>query len=173
LQAIQVAKAFAQAHESLRQDDGVVALLKSLRKDNLFKVYAMSNVGKEDFAAFSDKMDWSLFDGVFTSGEAGMRKPNKDFFSYVLERTGISPERVLFVDDKHENLLAAETLGIHSVVFNESTAEDLKRLVDGPVTRGTAYLRRHAKRLESVTSTGVTVPDNFAQLLILEATQDL
>jgi epoxide hydrolase-like predicted phosphatase len=172
LQTGEVAKAFSEAHQSLRQDDAVVGLISSLRYGGIFKVYAMSNVGKEDFAALSDKMDWSLFDGVYTSGQAGMRKPDKEFYRFVLERMQIAPERVVFVDDKHENALAAETLGIHSMVFNDSTIHDLQRLVDDPFSRGIAYLHRHAQQLTSITDNGVSVPDNFAQLLILEATQD-
>lgn len=133
----------------------------------------MSNIGKEDFAAISDKIDWSLFDGVFTSGEAGMRKPDKAFFHYVLRRIELAPELVTFIDDKKQNVLAAQTLGINSIVFTESTVHDLRRRIDDPVSKGVAYLRRHAGRLDSVTNTGVPVPENFAQLLILEATQDL
>ena len=92
LDASQVAEAFSQARESLQPNDMVVAFLKELRKLVSVNVYAMSNIGREDFAALSGKMDWSLFDRVFTSGEVGMRKPDSCFFYHVLEKINLAPE---------------------------------------------------------------------------------
>lgn len=172
LKASQVAEAFGQAHDSLKPDESIVALLRSLKSGGKFKIFAMSNVGKEDFAALADRMDWSLFDDVFISGKAGMRKPDKEFFRYVLTKIEFAPEQVVFIDDKQENVRAAEELGINGVVFDESTVQHLKGFIDDPVSRGMAYLRRNARQFDSVTDTGVSVPDNFANLLILEVTQD-
>ena len=172
IEASQVAKAFSQARESLQPEDTVVHFLKHLRKRTSIHVYAMSNVAKEDFAALSQKMDWSLFDRVFTSGAIGMRKPDHNFFRYVLEETHLAPEQVLFVDDKRENVLAAECLGIRGIIFDDSTVHTLQDLLGGPVARAYEYLYRNAKHFDSITDGGVLVQDNFAELLILDATQD-
>lgn len=48
----------------------------------------------------------------------------------------------------------------------------LKRFMNNSVERGYAYLYRNAKHHDSITDSGVVIPDNFAQLLILDATQD-
>jgi HAD superfamily hydrolase (TIGR01509 family) len=172
LDATQVANAFKQAHQSLKQDPVVVAFLKQIRSDGKLRVYAMSNIGKEDFADLQHLMDWSLFDGVYASGDAGMRKPDPSFFRYVLNQIKIAPERVIFVDDKQENIAAAESLGINGFVFKDDTIEDLKKRLDDPHAKGMAYLHRNAEQFDSATSDGTPIPDNFAKLLILEATED-
>jgi HAD superfamily hydrolase (TIGR01509 family) len=172
IEASQVVEAFAQARESLQPDNTVVTFLKHLRKSTLVNVYAMSNVAREDFAVLSQKMDWSLFDRVFTSGEAGMRKPDPSFYCYVLEEIKLAPEQLIFIDDKRENVLAADRLGIRGILFDNSTVHTLQTLLDGPVARGYEYLYRNAKQFDSITDGGVVVQENFAELLILEATQD-
>lgn len=172
IEASHLDEAFSQARESLQPDDMVVTFLNHLRKSPLVNVYAMSNVAREDFAALSRKMDWSLFDQVFTSGAAGMRKPDHDFFHYVLEEINLAPEQVVFIDDKQENVLAADRLGIRGILFDNSTVLTLQTILDDPVARGYEYLYQNAKQFFSITDSGVVVHDNFAELLILEATQD-
>ena len=172
IEASQVAEAFSQARESLQPEDTVVKFLQHLGKSASVNVYAMSNVAREDFAALSRKMDWSLFDRVFTSGAVGMRKPDHNFFCYVLEEIKLAPEQVVFVDDKRENVLAADRLGIRSILFDNSTIHNLQTLLGGPFARGYEYLYRNAKQFNSITDGGIVVQDNFAELLILEATQD-
>ena len=168
----QVAEAFSQARESLQPEEMVVTFLKHLRESALVKLYAMSNVAREDFAALAQKMDWSLFDRVFTSGAVGMRKPDPNFFNYVLDEIKLAPEQVVFVDDKRENVLAADCLGLRGILFDNSTVHNLQILLGGPVAKGYEYLYRNAKQFDSITDGGVVVQDNFAELLILEATQD-
>lgn len=61
LSASEIAEAFSQARESLEPNHAVVTFIRELRKDSTVKVYAMSNVGKEDFEELEKKMDGSLF----------------------------------------------------------------------------------------------------------------
>ncbi|KAI5917034.1 hypothetical protein F4810DRAFT_716849 [Camillea tinctor] len=63
----------------------------------------MSNVGKEDFEELTTKMDWPLFDRVFTSATAGMRKPELRFYLHVLDNIGLAGNQVVFIDDKEKN----------------------------------------------------------------------
>lgn len=100
----------------------------------------MSNIGKEDFAGLECKMDWSLFDGVFTSASAGTRKPETNFFRHVLDQISLSGSQVVFVDDKEENVQAARALGIRGFVFEESTIQDLREIFDSLVGMGWRYL---------------------------------
>jgi HAD superfamily hydrolase (TIGR01509 family) len=170
--AVQIAEAFSQAHGSLKPNQEMLTFLKELREKASIKVYAMSNVGKEDFAALSRKIDWTLFDAVFTSGEAGMRKPDHAFFHHVLQTIDLAPEQIILVDDKRQNALAAERLGMRGVVFNDSTIGDLRSMVNSPQAKGTEYMYRNARQFDSVTSNGLSFSDNFAQLLILETMRD-
>jgi HAD superfamily hydrolase (TIGR01509 family) len=173
IDASQIDKAFAQARASLQPDAAIVTFLKNLRKRLPIRIYAMSNVSKEDFASLADKMDSSLFDHVFTSASHGTRKPELDFYRQVLQQIDMKPEHVVFVDDKHENVLAAEEVGIRGLVFNNDTVKTLQHILYGPVTKGYDYLHLHRRRFDSVTDSEVFVGDNFANLLILEVTQDM
>ncbi|KAJ6564821.1 hypothetical protein B0H19DRAFT_942055, partial [Mycena capillaripes] len=46
----------------------------------------------------------------------------------------------------------------------------LRNLLGDPVPRARDYLRHNARRLQSITNTGVAVQENFTQLMILQAT---
>ena len=178
ISALEVAEAFSQARNSLQPNNAMLSFIHELKEASrgAVKVYAMSNISKEDYAVLSTKMaDWSVFNRVFTSGHAGMRKPDFSFYHHVLEETKLAPEEAIFVDDRMENVLAARSLGIKSLVFdhNSTVTRTLSNIFDDPVRKGYEYLYRNAKRFDSITDSGVVVPENFAQLLILDATHDL
>ena len=172
-----VAEAFSQARDSLQPNHAMVSFIHDLNKQSqgAIKIYAMSNISKEDWAVLSTKMpDWSIFAQVFTSGHAGMRKPDSEFYNHVLREIKQSPEETLFIDDKLENVQAAKSLGIESLVFNNSVniIHALKTMLNDQVERAVQYLNRHAPHFDSITDTGVDVQDSFSLLLILDAMRD-
>ena len=175
--ASEVAEAFSQARDSLQPNIDMISFIHKLKKASrgTMEVYAMSNVSKEDYAVLSTKLaDWSVFNRVFTSGHTGMRKPDLSFYRHVLKEIKLAPEEAVFIDDKMVNVLAAKSLGITSIVFDDSSTVicTLRNMMSSSVERGYGYLYRNAKHLDSITDRGVVIPDNFAQLLILDATQD-
>jgi FMN phosphatase YigB (HAD superfamily) len=103
-----------------------------------------------------------------------MRKPDLCFYKFVLDGIKAEPESVVFVDDRPENVLAARSLGINGIVFDdvERVRQALRNLVSDPVKRGMAFLENRAGHLESETNLGNNIAENFAQLLILEATRN-
>ncbi len=179
LDSSDVAEAFSKARSSLQPDKSLTSFIRKLKVNaggNL-SVYAMSNISKPDYKVLRTKeADWSIFDNVFTSGHVGMRKPDLCFYRYVLKAISASssPEEVIFVDDKLENVISAQSIGINGIVFEnaQELRRKLKNLLGDPVGRGKEFLTSNAKQLNSVTNTGVTIHDNFAQLLLLEATND-
>jgi len=66
------------------------------------------NVGASFFSDF-----YQCFEKVYYSFEMGMRKPDSQIFSYILNKHDLSPKRTLFIDDKKENTDAAAALGIN------------------------------------------------------------
>ena len=174
----EVTEAFSQVRDSLQPNNAMISFIQELKEatQGAVKVYAMSNISKEDYAVLLTKMTyWSVFDRVFTSGHAGMRKPDLSFYHYVLEETKLAPEEAVFIDDKLENVLPARSLGIKSIVFDHNSAvtRALSNIFDDPVRKGYKYLYRNAKQFDSISDSGTVVPENYAQLLILEATHDL
>ena len=177
LQPSEVAEAFLQARDSLQSNDAMISLVHELKEasNGTLRVYAMSNISKPDYIVLA-KMpaDWSVFDRVITSCEAGMRKPSRSFYMYVLEVTHTAPQEAIFVDDKFENVFAARSLGLHGILFDNTAnvGRSLRNMLGDPVGRGKAFLSRNARQFGSITDTNIVVHDNFAQLLILDATKD-
>ena len=172
-----IAKAFEQARESLLPNDEMLSFVRELKRqsDGHLRVYAMSNISQPDYEYLRTKpADWSLFDKVYTSADAGDRKPNLGFYRHVLDDIGVDPRSVVFVDDRPENVLTARSFGVRGIIFNDQkrVIQAIQNAVGEPVHRAKSYLQRNAKHLHSVTSTGVPLKENFAQLLILEATRD-
>lgn len=58
-----------------------------------------------------------LFDAIYVSCRLGVRKPEPAFFEALLERTGVGPHELLFVDDRQANVDAAGELGIRGHRF--------------------------------------------------------
>ena len=174
--ATEVAEAFSQARESLQPNHAMVAFIHDLkqRSQGAIQIYAMSNISKEDYNFLSSRLiDWSIFDQVFTSGYTGIRKPDSEFYRYVLQRIELSPEETLFVDDRQENILVAKSLGINSIMFNDNTTviHSLKTILYDPIGKAFQYLNRQA-HFDSITDTGICVSDNFARLMILDTMRD-
>ncbi|KAI0848056.1 HAD-like protein [Daldinia vernicosa] len=172
LSASEIAEAFSQARESLQPDHAIVSFLHKLKKDPTIQVYAMSNIGKEDFEELATITDWHLFDRVFTSAAAGMRKPELGFYRHVLDHINLVGNQVVFIDDKEENVDAARAAGIRGLVFGKSTIHILHELLDSSVGKGWRYLFQNAKQCDSITDSGVVFTDNFAKLLIADTLQD-
>ena len=173
----EIARAFNQARDSLKSNDEMLNFVHELKlqSDGKLRVYAMSNISHPDHEYLRTKpADWSLFDKVYTSADAGERKPNLGFYRHVLDDSGADPRSVVFVDDKPENVLSARSFGMRGIVFDDQkrVIQAIRNAVEDPVHRARSYLQRNAKLLHSITSNGFTLKENFAQLLILEATCD-
>lgn len=66
-----------------------------------------------------------FFDKVYFSHRVGMRKPDTEIFQFILDETGINPEKTLFVDDSPQHIEAAKTLGIQTIYLEKGmTIED-------------------------------------------------
>ncbi|KAF9063013.1 Haloacid dehalogenase-like hydrolase-domain-containing protein [Rhodocollybia butyracea] len=169
-----VRRAFQEARESLTSQPLMTDLIRELKPGR--GIYAMSNISAEDFAFLQTvkSSDMDLFDHCFTSSAAGKRKPDILYFHHVLERTGADPSRTIYVDDKLSNVQAACSLGMAGILYEDfkTVERTLRNLCFDSTSRGESFLKRHAGQHLSYTSTGVVIYENFAQLLILEATRD-
>ena len=84
---------------------------------------ALLSNAPETVAAAIDRSDWSQhFSHRFYSCRLGHAKPDPAAFTTALERLGADPHRVLFIDDRAANTLAAEELDIPSITFTTARA---------------------------------------------------
>ncbi|THU83813.1 HAD-like protein [Dendrothele bispora CBS 962.96] len=164
--------ALDEARETLVFRPEMISLLRELKLQGNFQLYAMSNISLPDFHFLATKFDFSIFDRVYTSYAMHERKPDLAFYRRVLAEISGDPEKMIFIDDKPENVLTAKSFGMHAIVFKdpESLWRQLLNLLGNPVHRAKGYLEKNAGQLNTITSTGVTFMENFSQLLIYELT---
>ena len=58
-----------------------------------------------------------IFDVVVVSYELGHAKPDREIYEATLSRLGVVPQQALFVDDRGENIAAADELGLRTFHF--------------------------------------------------------
>ena len=74
---------------------------------------------------FADVLD--RFDGLVTSHEVGLRKPDPRIYEYTGRLAGARPAECLFIDDLPANVEGARACGWQGVVYRKG--DDLRRLL--------------------------------------------
>lgn len=167
-----ISEAFKQCRGTLRVDHDLLGKLKELKAEmnGHLKVYAMSNIARDDFARLQAVLsDWSLFDGVYTSYEAGMTKFELGFFEHVLKSIGCSdPTSAIFVDDKHGQVNTARSFGIQGIIFEsgDKLMRQLRNQLFDPVKRARQYMVDHAGSHVSRIENGPDLHEFFSQFII-------
>jgi len=102
-------------------DPDVVAIAEQLSQR--FPLALLSNA--------TDELEWvlehrfgirHLFQVVVNSATAGVAKPEPAAYHLALNGLRLHPEEVVFIDDKPRNIVAAEALGIPSILFTDAVA---------------------------------------------------
>jgi putative hydrolase of the HAD superfamily len=90
---------------------------------------ALLSNAPEPLATAIDHSGWApSFDRRFYSCRLGLAKPDSAVYKAVLDDLGATPQSVLFIDDRPENVLAAAPLGLQAVRF--TSAEELPGQLD-------------------------------------------
>ena len=85
-----------------------------------YKVYGLSNWSHETFPMVKDKYEaFSMMDGIVMSGEELIAKPDLRIYKILLERYGLKAEECVFIDDRKENIIAGEQIGIRGIIFED------------------------------------------------------
>ncbi len=91
--------------------EGSIALQRALRRKGI-PVFALTNFGEYSFAEALPKLDFlSEFDRRYVSGELKVTKPDPRIYAIVEADSGIAPDRLLFTDDRADNITAAARRG--------------------------------------------------------------
>ncbi|KIC35837.1 HAD family hydrolase [Leisingera sp. ANG-M7] len=99
-------------------------------------VFALSNFGAETFeiacAAYPALRD---FDRTFVSAHLKCIKPEPEIYAILERETGVAPDRLLFTDDRPENIEAADARGWQTHLFT-APAPFAARLVQAGLLTG-------------------------------------
>jgi len=86
-------------------------------------LYALTNWSHETFHHARARFGWlEHFRDIVVSGEVGIKKPDPRIFRLMLERIGVEPAAVAFIDDVADNVESAEALGMRAVHFTSPAA---------------------------------------------------
>lgn len=97
--------------------DGSWAILRALRAKGV-PVFALSNFGIDSFAyAETQYPELAEFDRRFISGHMGVIKPEARIYEMVEEESGLKGADLFFIDDRADNIAAAEARGWKGHVF--------------------------------------------------------
>ncbi|MAC12660.1 MAG: hydrolase [Sphingorhabdus sp.] len=94
-------------------------------------LYAITNFGHEFWAGFRPEQPiFDLFADILVSGTEKLMKPDAAIYALAIERFGVDPAASLFIDDRIENVRAAEAAGMHGHVFQdaETLRAELERM---------------------------------------------
>lgn len=81
--------------------------------------YLLSNASDLFFTYFANFGALEDFDGAVISCQERLLKPEPEIYRRLLERYALQPEACLFLDDRRENVEAAQALGMAGYVFRE------------------------------------------------------
>ncbi len=92
-----------------------VDILKKL-KDKNYDCYVLSNWSAETFEGMTDDYPFlKLFDGLLISGEDKLIKPDHAIYQLARDRFNLNPEETVFIDDKLENIQAAQEMNFKTI----------------------------------------------------------
>jgi 2-haloacid dehalogenase len=118
--------------------EGSIALQRALRAKGV-PVFALTNFGEYSFAEALPKMDFLRdFDRRYVSGELKVTKPDPRIYEIVEEDSGIAPDRLLFTDDKAENITAAARRGWRTHQFETWQGFARRLVAEGLLTTAEA-----------------------------------
>ena len=97
-----------------------VHLLRALRCNGV-QVFALSNFGIGSFAVAEQEYAFlSEFDRRYISGHMGVTKPGPAIYQMLESDCGITPGRLLFADDRADNIAAARARGWRVHLFESA-----------------------------------------------------
>ena len=114
--------------------EGSIRLQRALRARNV-PVFALTNFGRYSWEEALTKIDFLYdFDRVYVSGMMGVTKPDPRIYEMVEQDCGIAPDRLLFTDDRADNITAAARRGWRTHQFESWQGWARRLIAEGLLT---------------------------------------
>ncbi len=97
---------------------GMAELVRDLDEAGV-PLFALTNFSAEFWPPFHERESalFAPFRDILVSGAEGLVKPDPAIYRLALDRFGLAPQEALFIDDRAENVSAAQALGMHGHLF--------------------------------------------------------
>lgn len=125
---------FAKAYRKQRRPNTqFLNFLNEIRSDGI-KTAVLSNTiaiyAQEHARAGVNKEGG--FDPIIYSWQVELAKPQKEIFELALNKLSAEPENIIFIDDKPEHIKSAASLGMHTILFEDTdkTISQILQLVN-------------------------------------------
>lgn len=101
-------------------------LIDTLKSKGYF-IYYLSNWGKWSYNLQLNLFNQLInkFDGGLFSFESLYSKPDENFYNEFFNKYNLQPEKCFFFDDKPDNIITGEKLGMRGIIFNKKETPKL------------------------------------------------
>ena len=115
-------------YQCMKINLGVYFLISKLKKNYI--IVSFSNVTPMFHKIRLKNKVYDLFHLNFLSHQYGLKKPSINFYKTLIKKVDVPTNRMIFVDDREENLVPAKKLGMKVILFknNKQLIGDLKKL---------------------------------------------
>lgn len=98
-------------------DKRIVEAVEKIKKSGI-KCYLATNQERYRTQYLRNEMGFSkIFDEVFSSAEVGYKKPQPEFFEYILKEIGLNKDEIQFWDDTEKNIQGAKEFGFDAQLY--------------------------------------------------------
>lgn len=101
--------------QHFRRSEPVYRLAERLRAKGI-KTGVLSNIFGLGVKPLREGGFYEGFDPVLLSCEVGYAKPDSEFYQMAVDKLGVKPEEVLFIDDQQYVLDPAHAMGMHTIL---------------------------------------------------------
>jgi 2-haloacid dehalogenase len=123
---------YGRWHETINGSiEGTVDVLKSIKKSEKYRLYALTNWSAESFPWALENFEFlHWFEGIVVSGVEKTRKPFPEFYQILFDRYKVDPRKALFIDDNPANIKGGNEVGLNTIHFKspEQLRDELLRL---------------------------------------------
>ena len=128
----EIRRSMENVHGIVYRLETSIPWIEELRESGRRVLY-LSNYSMKVANDNEDAMDFlAHMDGGLLSCDYKVIKPDPAFYMILIEKYGLEPSECVFLDDLEDNLAAARSLGIHTILVkdHEQAAADLKALLE-------------------------------------------
>ena len=98
------------------------ALIADLKRAG-YRLFVLSNMSREFIDYLRKQEVYANFEGDVVSCEVGVVKPMPQIYDMLLEKFSLNAAETIFIDDRRENVEAAESKGITAFHFDRNDYE--------------------------------------------------